>query len=201
MIDYKKLSGGRGSASGNGSTWTMGAAPNDGHIPIRHFPAEANVRIKTKTYEEAVKEFANFTKDKTVEYAYEVDADGFVYGFMQGGKNSIYPTAMKNGSIILHNHPLAKDSTTTHFSDADLLSMAVTPSSKGVVATHYRGDHTIAYQVTKGGHFDDTGFVSFVKNLSRNGAKGKTYDDAIDKALKANAKKYGYTYTKTKIKM
>ena len=46
MIDYKKLSGGRGSASGNGSTWTMGAAPNDGHIPIRHFPAEANVRIK-----------------------------------------------------------------------------------------------------------------------------------------------------------
>ena len=28
--------------------------------------------------------------------------------------------------------------------------------------------------------------------------KGKSYDDAVDKWLKGNAKKYGYKYTKQK---
>lgn len=194
------LSGGRGGGSGNTSTFKMGHGGGGAGKDIEHFPAEANTKIKTKSYDEALKQFSNYTKDKNIEYAYEVDADGFVYGFKEGGSGAVIPTHRKNGSVIIHNHPLPKDSTTSHFSDTDLLSSAMTRSEKGVVATHYRGDHTVAYSFTKGGHFDTAGFTKMIKKASTKGIQGKSYDDAVDKLLKANQKKYGYTYTKTKIK-
>lgn len=195
------LHGGRGSGSANTQTFKMGHAGGGTGKDIEHHPAEANVQIKTKTYDEALKQFSNFAKDKDIEYAYEVDAQGFIHGFKEGGSGAVNISHKTKGTMILHNHPLPKDSTTSHFSDSDLLVMARDIREKGIVATHYRGDHTIAYSVTKGGHFDATGFTKMIKNASKKGIKGKNYDDAVDKMLKANAKKYGYRYTKTKIKM
>lgn len=193
------LSGGRGGGSGNTSTFKMSG--ND--LPfkdITHFNAEANTKIKTKTYEDALKQFSDFTKDKKHEFSYEVDSQGFVHGFKEGGVGGVISTRTQKNSVIIHNHPLPKDSTTSHFSDADLLNMAHFNTQKGIVATHYRGDHTVAYSVMKGGHFDSAGFTKMIRNASKNGIKGKSYDNAVDKMLKANQKKYGYTYTKTKIK-
>ena len=68
----------------------------------------------------------------------------------------------------------------------------------GVVAV----GKTNTYSVLKvDGRFDSSGFSKMIKKASREGIKGKSYDDAVDKMLKANAKKYGYTYTKTKTKV
>lgn len=197
------LNGGRGSGSGSTKTFQMGHAGGGngkGGNGKEHHPAEANVQIKTKTYDEALKQFSNFAKDKNIEYGYEVDSQGFIHGFVEGDSTSVSIGHKTKGTIILHNHPLPKNSTTSHFSDSDLISMARQNREKGIVATHYRGTHTVAYQVTKGGHFDATGFEKMIKKASSKGIKGKTYDDAVDKMLKANAKKYGYKYTVTKIK-
>ena len=51
------------------------------------------------------------------------------------------------------------------------------------------------YTFEKGTHFKATQFVKAVKNANM---KGTSYDDAVDKWLKGNAKKYGYKYTKQK---
>lgn len=200
------INGGRGSGSGRNKTFHMGHAGSDGKgdgkDSPRHFPAEANVKIKTKTYDEALKQFSNFAKDKTKEYSYEVDGDGYVYGLIEGGGTSTSFTSMKKGSTIFHNHPLPKDATTSHFSDTDLFTFTRSNFHNGMVATHNKGTHTVAYQVHKGTHFNATGFEKMVRSASKGkGIQGKTYDDAVDKMLKANAKKYGYTYKVTKIKI
>lgn len=195
------INGGRGSGSGNTQTFRMSAS-NSGVGKDEHLlPAEANVQIKTKTYESALKQFSDFAKDKEIEYAYEVDNMGFVHGFKSGGSGAVLPTSKHKNSVIIHNHPLSKDSTTSHFSNADMYYIAQNSTHKGIVATHYRGDHTVAYSVTKGGHFDATGFTKMIKKASKQGIKGKSYDDAVHKMLTANQKKYGYTYKVTKIKI
>ena len=40
--------------------------------------------------------------------------------------------------------------------------------------------------------------MKFVKAVKSAKLKGTSYDDAVDKWLKGNAKKYGYKYTKQK---
>ena len=88
--------------------------------------------------------------------------------------------------IILHNHPSGG-----HFSDADLISTSMDARSKGIVATSTKAQYTFE----KGTHFKATQFVKAVKSAK---LKGTSYDDAVDKWLKGNAKKYGYKYTKQK---
>ena len=88
--------------------------------------------------------------------------------------------------MILHNHPSGG-----HFSDADLISTAMDGRSKGIVATSGKAQYTFE----KGTHFKANAFTKAVKNAT---LKGTSYDDAVDKWLKANSKKYGYKYTKQK---
>ena len=88
--------------------------------------------------------------------------------------------------MILHNHPSGG-----HFSDADLISTSMDARSKGIVATSTKAQYTFE----KGTHFKANAFVKAVKNAIM---KGTSYDDAVDKWLKGNAKKYGYKYTKQK---
>ena len=78
-----------------------------------------------------------------------------------------------------------------HFSDADLISTSMDARSKGIVATSTKAQYTFE----KGTHFKATQFVKAVKNANM---KGTSYDNAVDKWLKGNAKKYGYKYTKQK---
>lgn len=47
------------------------------------------------------------------------------------------------------------------------------------------------YILQKGNHFKANAFVKAVNNAH---LKGKDYDDAVDRWLKANAKKYDYKY-------
>lgn len=194
------INGGRGSGSGNTQTFKMGhAGGSGGGLGIggegNHVPAEANVQIKTKTYEEALKNFQKKFASADHEYAYEVDKQGFVHFFNEGEAHSVslsYKSLSNKNTVIVHNHP-----SDGHFSDTDLLNLS-NYKSGGVVAV----GKTNTYSVLKvDGRFDSSGFSKMIKKASREGIKGKSYDDAVDKMLKANAKKYGYRYTKTKTKV
>lgn len=192
------LYGGRGGSS-NSKTFTMGhAGGSGGGLGIdgtgNHVPAEANVQIKTKTYEEALKNFQKNFANADHEYAYEVDKQGFVHFFNEGEAHSVslsLKSLSNKNTVIVHNHP-----SDGHFSDTDLLNLT-RHKSGGVVAV----GKTNTYSVLKvDGRFDNNGFAKMIHDASRKGIKGTSYDDAVHKLLKANAKKYGYVYTKTKTK-
>lgn len=61
--------------------------------------------------------------------------------------------------------------------------------SRGIVATSTKAQ----YIFEKGTHFKANSFIKAVKNANM---KGKSYDDAVDKWLSKNARKFGYKYTK-----
>ena len=88
--------------------------------------------------------------------------------------------------MIVHNHPSGGA-----FSDSDLISMSMQTRTSGIIASGKKYD----YKIEKGSHFKASAFTKAVKNAKM---KGKDYDDAADKWLKANQKKYGYKYTRTK---
>jgi len=92
------------------------------------------------------------------------------------------------GNMILHNHPSGGA-----FSDSGLISASL-GNEKGIVASGKNGDYIFQ---KKGGHFKAAEFIKAVKTAKM---KGKDYDDAVDKWLKANQKKYGYTYKFVKAK-
>ena len=125
------------------------------------------------------------------EFAYEVDADGYVHQYIEGATSSVAISASaKVGkgqkTMIIHNHPSGGA-----FSDSDLISASMQTRAKGIIASGKNHD----YKFEKGGHFKANSFIKAVKTAKM---KGKDYDDAVDKWLKANQKKYGYTYTRTK---
>lgn len=181
------LYGGRGGESSpQGEYRFSGASDTNLGRDIRRLPAEANTKIKTKTYEEALKQFQTKFANSDHEYAYEIDRQGYVHAFNEGGKHAVNVANMTSrNNIIVHNHPSGG-----HFSDADLLNMAQTRTS-GVVAVGNKKTYTVT---KNGGHFKATEFTKAVKTAKM---KGKDYDDAVHKFLKANQKKYGYTYTRT----
>lgn len=184
------LNGGRGAGDGTQSTFKFGSAGGGGGTPDKSLlPAQANVRIKSKTPEGAMAEFRAKHGNSDHEWAYEIDDNGYVHQYIEGKAHSV---AISSGAkvgkgqrtMILHNHPSGG-----HFSDADLISTAMDARSKGIVATSGKAQ----YIFEKGGHFKSTQFIKAVKGAKM---KGTSYDDAVDKWLKGNAKKYGYKYTK-----
>ena len=175
------LEGGRG-ASGT-STFKFNHAGNRGPDKTKSlFPAYANVRIKSKTLEAAMKEFQARFKDSNHEWAYEVDEQGYVHQFKEGNKSSVSISSRSRNTMILHNHPSGGA-----FSDSDLISTSMDRNSKGIVASGKKYD----YVFTKGTHFKANEFIKAVKNAEM---KGKDYDSAVDNWLKKNQKKYGYKY-------
>lgn len=73
---------------------------------------------------------------------------------------------------------------------------------KGIVAvsgTKGRSEDSAKYAGTysfvKGTHFNASGFVKAINTAT---LKGADYNDAVNKWLKANQKKYGYKYSYTK---
>lgn len=193
------LHGGRGSGSGNNQTHSWrgaggsGFGSGEGNTPY-HFPAEANVNIKTKTYDEALKEFSKKYASADHEYAYEVDMEGFVHRYHEGGKSAVHVDGMtfNKKTAIIHNHPSG-----SNFSPPDLLNMATTQSG-GVVAVGSK----YTYSVFKtDGRFKSNEFVKMVKKAEREGVKGKDMNDGVHQLLKANQKKYGYRYTREKTKI
>lgn len=151
-------------------------------------PAVANVKIKSKTFEGALAEFKRNHLLADREFAYEVDDQGYVSQYIRGARSEVGIMSSRNtrNSMIIHNHPSGGA-----FSDGDLISTALDGRSKGIIASGKNYDYTFQ----KGGHFKAGQFVKAVKSARM---KGTSYDDAVDKWLTANQKKYGYKYSRSK---
>lgn len=187
------LNGGRGASSGSGNkTFKFGHASGGGGGNDKQLlPAAANVKIKSKTLDGALAEFKNNHLNSNREWAYEVDSNGYVHQYVRGAAHSVgigasAKVARGEKTMIIHNHPSGGA-----FSDSDLLSVASQRRAKGIIASGKNYD----YKLTKGTHFKADSFSKAVKNAKMT---GKDYDDAVNKWLKANQKKYGYTYSRTK---
>lgn len=181
--------GGRGAGSGGeNKTFKFNHADDRGGGTSggRLLPAAANVRIKTKSLESAMDEFQKKFKDADHEWAYEVDDQGFVHQFVEGGRSSVSIGSSTRDTIILHNHPSGGA-----FSDGDLLSTSMDRRSKGIVASGRNYD----YVFTKGTHFKASAFIKAVKTARM---QGKDYDTAVDAWLTKNQRKYGYKYYRKK---
>lgn len=153
-------------------------------------PAYANVRIKSKTLEGAMQEFRERFKDSDHEWAYEVDPQGYVHQYKEGGATSVAISGTNKNNMILHNHPGGGA-----FSDSDLISASL-GNERGIVASGVNGDYIFQ---KNGGHFKATEFVKAVKRAKM---KGKDYDDAVNKWLgdKDRQKQFGYSYKFVKTK-
>lgn len=189
------LSGGRGASSGSNDNKTFkfghatgGDGGNNGEALL---PALANTKIKSKTPEGALAEFKRNHLLANREFAYEVDDNGYVHQYVKGASSSVaISSRAKVGkgqkTMIIHNHPSGGA-----FSDADLISTAADRRSKGIIASGKNHD----YKFEKGSHFNAQSFTKAVKTAKMT---GKDYDDAVDKWLKKNQKKFGYKYSRTK---
>ena len=186
------ICGGRGAGSGSQGEFQFGHADQRGQgendTPL--LPAYANTKIKSKTFDGALAEFKKNHLLADREFAYEVDENGDVHQYIQGAAHSVGIGTSRNvrnrTTMIIHNHPSGGA-----FSDADLISTALDGKSKGIIASGKKHD----YKFEKGTHFKATEFTKAVKTAKM---KGKDYDDAVDKWLKNNQKKYGFKYSRTK---
>jgi hypothetical protein len=185
------LEGGRGAGSGNMQTFTFSNAGSESNNFKALFPAYANTKIKNKTPEGALDEFKKRHGLAKKEWLFEVDEQGYVHQYVEGGKHSVgYSPNGRRGrtknTMIIHNHPSGGA-----FSDADLINTANNKRNKGIIASGSKYD----YKFEKGTHFNASGFTKAVKKAEM---KGKDYDDAVDKWLSKNQKKYGYKYSRKK---
>lgn len=178
-----------GSVGADNQTFKFNHASGDGKDETKDlFPAYANVRIKSKTLEGAMEEFHNRFANADKEWAYEIDSQGYVHQYKEGNKSSVSISGRNKDNMILHNHPSGGA-----FSDSDLISASL-GNERGIVASGKNGDYIFQ---KNGGHFKAAEFVKAVKTAKM---QGKSYDDAVDKWLKANQKKYGYRYEFKKAK-
>lgn len=183
------LNGGRGSGSDNWSGGFSHASDGNGNAEGRNaidFPARMNSikrdgGTRFRSEEEALKQFRAKHANDAVESLVSVDANGFVTHYVHGDATSVQ-LAMNPGDMMYHNHPSGGN-----FSDLDLINTAIT-SAKGIVASGKFGD----YKFTKTNHFKPAEFTKAVRNAV---LKGKDYNDAADKWLKRNQKRYGYKYS------
>lgn len=189
-----QLSGSRGAKSGANGTFKFNHARGEGGKTGNGkalLPAQANVRIESKSLEGALAEFKRRHLDSDHEWAYEVDSNGYVHQYVEGDTSSVAISGsarLRRGesSMIIHNHPGGGA-----FSDSDLLSVSANRQEKGIIASGKNYD----YKFEKGTHFKAAQFTKAVKTAVMS---GKDYDDAVDKWLKKNQSKYGYKYSRTK---
>lgn len=202
-ITFPVEHGGRGSGSGMGFSggWPSSGNGNEKDRSTSDFPARMNVRLGTaRTYEDMVRAFTQAHGDALEEHGVVVDEYGYATTYRHGNKGSISGLTGNGREIAVHNHPF--DGWPT-FSKEDVVNTAL-GTRKGIVAvstTKGRGEETAKYAGTysfvKGHRFDAAGFVKGVNSAK---LSGKDYNDAVSKWLKANQRKYGYTYSFTKAK-
>ena len=187
-ISFKR-DGGRGSGSGM-STFSFGHASGGGGGSGKpDLPARMNTRIGiNRTPEDTLRAFREAHVNDGYESGIAVDEQGFVTRYVHGGATSVAIYGGK-GEMVYHNHPGKFGG---NFSDSDLISTSMS-AEKGIVASAREGD----YVFVKSHKFNATGFVKAVKSARM---QGKDYTDAADRWLKANQKKYGYTYQFIKAK-
>lgn len=176
-----KNGGGRSSSL---DAWTGGFshATGDGKGEmVPDLPARMNVTLSVnRTPEDTLRAFHTAHANDEIEHGVTVDEHGFVTSYVHGTNTSVAIWG-REGEMVYHNHPSGGN-----FSDTDLLSTSM-GAEKGVVASGKYGD----YIFVKTQKFNASGFIKALK-----GAKlhGKDYNDAANKWLRANQKRYGYSY-------
>lgn len=185
------INGGRG--AGNQKTQSWRDASGGKGSQERLLPAYANTKIKSKSLEGALAEFRSKHLDPEKEWAYEVDENGYVHQYVKGDKSSVGISTSYNvrnrSTMIIHNHP-----NNSAFSPSDMIATAMDRKSKGIIAS----GKTYDYIFKKGTHFKANEFIKAVKQAEKSGIKGKDINDAVDKWLSKNQKKYGYVYSRKK---
>lgn len=195
--------GGRGGGSGMGfgGKWPSAGGGNSKDNTTPDLPARMNVKLKTaRSYAEMVQAFIDTHGSAEIEHGVVVDAQGFATRYLHGNATSISGLTGNGSEIAIHNHP--RDGW-PNFSKEDVVNTAL-GTRRGIVAVSTkagRGEDTAkyagTYTFTKGHHFDASGFVKAVNNAN---LSGKDYNDAVSRWLKANQKKYGYSYSYQKAK-
>lgn len=201
QIIFPTEHGGRGGGSGmnNFNQKWPSANGNEKDETVYDHPARMNTKISVnRTYEDMLKAFADTHKDAGEEHGVVVDAYGFATKYRHGNAGSISGLTGGGTEIALHNHPAGGWPT---FSKEDLLNTAL-GTRRGIVAvsgTKGRSADTAKYAGTysfvKGNRFNATAFVKAINNAT---IRGNDYNDAVNKWLKANQKKYGYKYSYSK---
>lgn len=193
--------GGRGSGSGLGFSgkWPSAGGGNSPDKSSSDLPARMNTKIGVnRTYNDMLKAFIDAHGSAAEEHGVVVDAYGFATKYRHGNAGSISGLTGNGTEIAIHNHP--KDGWPT-FSKEDIINTAM-GTRRGIVAvstTTGRSADTAKYAGTytfeKGTHFNASGLVKAINNAN---LSGKDYNDAVNKWLKANQKKYGYKYSYSK---
>lgn len=197
-ITFPAERGGRGSGSdiGFSGSWPSGEGGGGSDDTKADFPARINVKLASaRTYEDMVRVFTEAHGNALEEHGVVVDERGFATKYRHGNSTSISGLTGNGNEMALHNHPMLG---WPNFSKEDVINTAM-GTRKGIVAvsTKFGRDERTAqyagtYSFVKGSHFDASGFVKGVNSAQ---LKGKDYNDAVSKWLKANQKKYGYKFS------
>ena len=190
--------GGRGDSSGMSFKGAWENSPN-GSGPdetTSDFPARMNVKIGvSRTYEDMLRAFTETHASASEEHGVVVDRQGYATKYRHGNAGSISGLTGDGNEIAIHNHPAAGWPT---FSKEDVVNTAM-GSRRGIVAVSSRtgrgaesAKYAGTYTFIKGSRFNASGFVK-AANSAR--LSGRDYNDAVNKWLKKNQSKYGYTYT------
>lgn len=201
-IPVMSKNGGRGSGSGMSFSGGWPSAGGGGNgFSSKDLPARMNVRLSgaLRSYNDMLREFTKAHGSAGEEHGIAVDNQGFTTQYIHGTSGAVAISG-RTGEIVIHNHPASGWPT---FSKEDVIATAM-ESSRGIVAvssTAGRSADTARYAGTytfvKGQRFNASGFVKGVNSAK---LSGKDYNDAVDKWLRANQKKYGYTYSYVKAK-
>ena len=200
-IVFPVIHGGRGSGSGMDSytgKWPSSGHGGGGGNDTPDLPARMNVKTGVnRTYDDMLKAFSDTHADADIEHGVTIDGYGYTTRYVHGGAGSVGIWGNK-GEMVVHNHPAGG---WPNFSKEDMLSVAMS-GERGIVAVSGkkgRSPETAKYAGTytfeKGTHFNATAFTKAINNAT---LKGKDYNDAVSKWLKANQKKYGYKYSYSK---
>lgn len=181
------LAGGRG-AGGQAKAGSLFAGQeNRGKIRNNYdLPAKMNRMYggNKQSFDNTLKNFKKSHLLDDSESAVTIDKNGFVSIYKHGSKSSVGWTENElAGKHVIHNHPNG-----SAFSRADLITTATTKAT-GITATGSKYD----YVFNKKHNFDAKGFVKAVNNAS---SKSGDYNKDVHDFLKANAKKYGYSYSR-----
>lgn len=193
--------GGRGGSSGMGFSgkWPSSGGGGGKDETTADFPARMNTKVSVnRSYNDMLKAFADTHRDADIEHGAVIDAQGFTTKYLHGNAGSISGLSGNGTEIAVHNHPAGGWPT---FSKEDVVNTAL-GTRKGIVAvsgTKGRSEDSAKYAGTysfvKGTHFNASGFVKAINTAT---LKGADYNDAVNKWLRANQKKYGYKYSYTK---
>ncbi|MGN1479673.1 MAG: hypothetical protein ACI4XH_07895 [Acutalibacteraceae bacterium] len=167
----------------SGATDTFGDGGGNGRDDTTNdFPSRVNTDKQKSTEDKTLQQFRKMYANDFKEHGFAVDEQGYITTYKHGNKSSVSWSASElQGKMIYHNHP-----NSSAFSKADMITTAKT-GARGIVASGKNGD----YIFRKTQKFDSVGFQKAVSNAK---TISKDYNIGVDRWLKMNAKKYGYTY-------